>query len=189
MQTSKYTNSSQKKKTITRTFRISAKWDDSLQEEAKRQGVSVNVLVNKIFRRYCLFSRWIDRNNDTILPQRDLRELIKVAPTEKIPEIATNCGFNSTIDVLNMLGYEVNYDSFTYLLTQHYGGPNFARWFHCFRNTQGTKDVFHLQHNLGSGWSLYLENYFRAFLETLQKVSAEIKVYDYAVTLKVKHKV
>lgn len=175
-----------RRKTITRTFRISSEWDDVLKEESARQGVSVNVLVNKILRRYSLFSRWIDRNSDIILPQRNLRGIINAAQTEKLAEIATNSGAPAVMDILNMMGCATSYDSFSHLLTQHYGGPNFARWFHCFHNTQGTKDVFHLQHDLGRGWSVYLDNYFTAFLKSLEKVDAETKVYDYAVTLKVK---
>lgn len=186
MQTNKFSNSRRRRRTITRTFRISSEWDDVLQEESARQGVSVNVLVNKILRRYSLFSRWIDRNSDIILPQRTLREIIEAAPNEKLAEIATNSGAPAVMDILNMMGCEANYDSFTYLLTEHYGGPNYARWFTCFHNTQGTKDVFHLQHDLGRGWSVYLAKYFLAFLKSLHKVDAETKVYDYAITLKVK---
>lgn len=178
--------SGKSKKTITRTFRIRKQWDDVLQKEAERQGVSVNVLMNKILRKYSLFSRWINRNSDIILPQRNLREIIKAVPIEKMAEIATNSGASSVNDVLSMIGREANYDSFAYLLTDHLGGPNFARWFHCFHNTQGTKDVFHLQHNLSRGWSSYLDNYIRAFLKFIEKVDAETKVYDYAVTLMVK---
>ena len=47
-----------KKKSVTRTFRINKEWDDVLQKEALEQGVSVNVLMNKILRRYALFERW-----------------------------------------------------------------------------------------------------------------------------------
>jgi hypothetical protein len=175
-----------RKRTITRTFRISREWDDVLQEEAQRQGVSVNVLLNKILRKYSLFSRWIDRNSDIILPQRNLREIINIIPTKTLSEMGTNSGVSGVNDILNMMGCQKNYDSLNYLLTEHYGGPNFARWFTCFHNTQGTKDIFHLQHNLGRGWSVYIDNYILAFLKSLEKVDAETKVYDYAVTLKVK---
>ncbi len=186
MRLNESTSSRQRGRTITRTFRISKEWDDILQEESDRQGVSVNVLVNKILRRYSLFSRWIDRNSDITLPQRNLKEIINATPTETLAEIATNSGAPAVMDILNMIGYEASYDSFTYLLTEHYGGPNFARWFHCFHSTQGTNDIFHLQHDLGRGWSVYLDRYLLASLKSLDKVDAETKVYNYAVTLKVK---
>jgi hypothetical protein len=186
MQTNTYSNSRGRRRTITRTFRIKSEWDDVLQEESARQGVSINVLVNNILRRYSLFSRWIDRNSDIVLPQRNLREIINEVPNEKLAEIATNSGVFAVNDVLSMIGYEANYDSLNYLLTEHYGGPNFARWFTCFHSTHITKDIFHLQHDLGQGWSIYLDNYFTAFLKSLNKVDAETKVYDYAVTFKVK---
>ena len=70
------------KKTITRTFRIRQEWDSVLQDEATRQGVSVNVLLNKILRKYSLYSRWTDRNNDITLPQRTLKEILTTQQAE-----------------------------------------------------------------------------------------------------------
>ena len=45
------------KKTVTRTFRISAEWDEFLKKEAEIRGISVNVLVNLIIRRHVHIGR------------------------------------------------------------------------------------------------------------------------------------
>ena len=81
---SKASGFSRRKKTITRTFRIRQEWDNVLQEEASRQGVSVNVLVNKILRKYALYSRWNDRNNDASLPKRTLREILNTCQIDEL---------------------------------------------------------------------------------------------------------
>jgi predicted HicB family RNase H-like nuclease len=56
-------NHKKRKKTITRTFRIKDDWDIILHEEAERQNISVNTLIDKILRRYALFDRYTDRIN------------------------------------------------------------------------------------------------------------------------------
>jgi hypothetical protein len=173
------------KKTITRTFRIRQQWDSVLQEEASRQGISVNVLLNKILRKYSLYSRWNERNNDITLPQRTLKEILKTVPGESLAEAGTRSGALDAINIVNAMGLKMDYDSFAYLITEHLGGPHFARWFHCFHHTQGNKDIFHLQHDFGYGWSVYLEQYILAFLGSMTAVDAKTRIYDYAVTLEV----
>jgi len=83
------------------------------------------------------------------------------------------------------MGLTLNYESFVYLITEHLGGPHFARWFQCFHHTQGNKDIFHLQHDLGPKWSVFLEKYILAFLKSITDTEATTRVYDYAITLNV----
>ena len=125
------------KKTITRTFRIRQEWDSVLQDEAARQGVSVNVLLNRLLRKYSLYSRWNDRNKDITLPQRTLREILNVVQVESLAEAGARSGALDAINIVNAMGLTINYDSFVYLITEHLGGPHFARWFQCFHHTQG----------------------------------------------------
>lgn len=178
-------NPSNKKKTITRTFRIRKEWDNVLQEEAARQGVSVNVLLNKVLRKFSLYQRWADRNNDINMPQQTLREMLKTVPAKDLAEAGNTSGTSDAINIVNSMGLAVDYDSFVYLMREHFGGPHFARWFHCFYHNQGNTDVFHLQHDLGRGWSVYLEKYVLACLNYMTDTDAETRIYDYAVTFKI----
>ena len=181
-----YVNRSDKrKKTITRTFRIRQEWDNVLQEEAARQGVSVNVLLNKFLRKYSLYSRWTERNNDVSLSQPTLRELLKTVQVEMLIEAGTRSGVLDAINIVNAMGLAMDYDSFIYLITEYLGGPDFARWFHCFHHTQGNKDIFHLQHDFGRGWSIFLEKYIISFLHAITDVDTKTRIYDYAITLEV----
>jgi hypothetical protein len=174
-----------RKKTITRTFRIRNEWDNVLQEEAAKQGVSVNVLLNKLLRKYSLYSRWSDRKNDASFPRQTLREILKTVQVESLAEAGTKSGALDAVNIVNSMGLTLNYESFIYLITEHLGGPHFARWFQCFHHTQGNKDTFHLQHDLGSEWSVFLERYILSFLRSMTDTEATTRVYDYAVTLEV----
>ena len=174
-----------RKKTITRTFRIRNEWDNVLQEEAAKQGVSVNILLNKLLRKYSLYSRWSDRKNDASFPRQTLQEILKTIQVESLAETGTKCGASDAVNIVNSMGLALNYESFVYLVTEHLGGPHFARWFQCFHHTQGNKDTFHLQHDLGSEWSVFLERYILSFLRSMTNTEATTRVYDYAVTLEV----
>ena len=183
---SKASGFSRRKKTITRTFRIRQEWDNVLQEEASRQGVSVNVLVNKILRKYALYSRWNDRNNDASLPKRTLREILNTCQIDELVKAGTKSGALDAMNLANAMGLKMNYDSFVYLVTEHLGGPHFARWFQCFYHTQGSKDIFHLQHDFGHTWSVFLEKFLLSFLRSMTGIDeAKTRIYDYAVTLEV----
>jgi hypothetical protein len=182
---SRVNRSGTRKKTVTRTFRIRQEWDSILQEEAARQGISVNVLLNKLLRKYSLYSRWSNRKNDASFPRQTLREILKTVQVESLAEAGTKSGALDAVNIVNSMGLALNYESFVYLITEHLGGPHFARWFQCFHHTQGNKDIFHLQHDLGPEWSVFLEKYILSFLRSMTDTEARTRVYDYAVTLEV----
>jgi hypothetical protein len=182
---SKNTKVQQKKKTITRTFRIKDDWDLILHEEAKRQNISVNVLIDKILRRYAFFGRYADRIDILNLPNRTFKEIIQFVPDDRLAKEGEKFGSLDAVDFFNSLGYPRNYDTFIYLITEHFGSPKFARWFQCFYHPLETQDLFHLQHNLGRKWSVFVGNYLRTILKTIINTKVDLRIYDFAVTLKV----
>lgn len=111
--------------------------------------------------------------------------MLSTVSSESLAEAGTKSGALDAINIINAIGLKRNYDSFAYLITEHLGGPHFARWFTCFYHTQANKDIFHLQHDFGYGWSVYLEQYILAFLGSMTKVDAKTRIYDYAVTLEI----
>ena len=178
-------NYGKSKKTITRTFRIKDYWDLILQEEAERQNISSNALMDKILRRFALYDRYANRLNILDLPSRILKTIIEFLPDERVVEEAENFGALDAVDFLNSMGYAREYETFKYLVKEHFGSSEFARWFQCFHHQTETQDLFHLQHNLGLKWSLFVDNYLRTILKTIINTQVESRIYKYAVTLKV----
>ena len=176
--------SGKKQKTVTRTFRIRTEWDDTLKQEAEKQGTSVNVLVNSIFQKYALFDRWAHGYNSISLTQQTFHELISGIPEENLALAGEKSGSKDIQNLIDLIGLPSNYDSFAYMVSTHFGGAGRAMWFTCYRHLHENSDIFHLQHNLGRGWSIFLEKYFLSHLKTL-KIMGETRVYDYAVNLKV----
>jgi hypothetical protein len=172
-----------RRRTVTRTFRIRQEWDDVLQEEAETQGISVNVLVNQILRRYALFIRQTDKGGALSVSQTMLQAILNELSDEHLATAGATSGPSDVLNTLSMMGRPTTYNAFTYLLSEHLGGNDFSRWFTCFHHAQSGKDLFHLQHTLGRGWSIYLANYLRSSLTSLLNVEVETKVYDFAVNL------
>ncbi len=171
--------------TITRTFRIKQEWDDVLEEEAERQGISVNVLVNKILRRYALFTRWADSAGFQSFSQQMFQRILEELSEDSLASLGAKLGASDVTDILNMMGRPLNNESFIELIEEYFGGSDFCRWFNCFHHVQGNQHVFHLQHNLGRKWSIYLEKYLLSALSSITKLHAETRIYDFAVNLKV----
>jgi hypothetical protein len=81
----------------------------------------------------------MDRQKQPNPTTKNLRKNHRLNSTRKTRKKATETGSFEAIDILSMIGCPTNYASFTYLLTEHLGGPNFARWFLCLHNAQGNE--------------------------------------------------
>ena len=160
-------------------------WDEILQQEAEEQGISTSSLLNQILRQFCLYSRWNQRIKTINVSKQTFTEILNSVPIETLTEIGKNSGTLDPINIINIIGLANDYDSFVYLLTEYFGGPHFAKWFSCFYHKQENNDLFHIQHDLGIGWSVFLENYLQSFLKSITDANVKTKTYEYAVTLKV----
>jgi hypothetical protein len=176
--------SGKKQATVTRTFRIRAEYDDFLRNEAERQGVSVNVYLNLILRKRASFDCLSRGYNVISLTKQAFRQILEYISLEHLAHGGEKSGAKDCQNILDIIGIPSNYDSFKYLVTRHFGSPDGAMWFTCYHHFHKNSDVFHLQHDLGRGWSVYLQNYFLSYLKTL-KIDCETKVYDYAVNIRV----
>ncbi|MHA2407706.1 MAG: hypothetical protein ACXACA_04995, partial [Candidatus Ranarchaeia archaeon] len=95
------------------------------------------------------------------------------------------CGSLDAVDFFNSIGYPRDYNTFAYLIREHFGNTKFARWFQCFHHPKENQDLFHLQHNLGRKWSIFVDNYLKTLLKTIINTKVESRIYDFAVTLKI----
>jgi len=175
--------SSKKQQTVVRTFRVKAELDDVLKNEAERQGVSVNHLVNSILQKYASFDRLARNGNFITLTKHAFGEILKAIPLERLAQAGDNAGQKDIQDVLDMLGLPKDSESFTHIVTKLFGASDCAMWFNCYRSIQENRAFLHLQHDLGRGWSVFLQHYFLSYIKSLD-IDCEAKVYDYALNLK-----
>jgi len=63
-------------KTVAKSFRVNEKALGALQEEAARQSVSVNTLVNQLLLDYSEFGRFLQRVNAVRLSRKTFGEIL-----------------------------------------------------------------------------------------------------------------
>jgi len=74
-----------KRKTVGRSFRIDEEWLRVLNEEAERQGVSVNSLLNRLLQQYA-YIRYMLRYGAITLNRKGFASLIECIPEDKVRE-------------------------------------------------------------------------------------------------------
>jgi len=169
-----------KDKTVTRTIRIDEAYDEALRYEAKRQGVSVNVLVDHILRRYTHSYRYFDSLKSITISCKTFERLIRNIPNEKMSEMGKPLGEERPKNVLLMRGLPLDYNSVIWYLTERQGDT--SNWYTAAYNQRGDHDMLHMSHMMGEGWSLFLESYITAFLKEVLGIVPETETMSNSVT-------
>jgi hypothetical protein len=169
-----------KRKTIGRSFRIDEEWLHVLQEEAERQGVSVNSLLNRLLQQYA-YIRFMLRYGAITITRKGFASLMECVPEDKIRENGRNAGANITKDMLLTMGVTPNY-SFVLLLIKKILAE-FAGWFECDHHIRQDKEILHLRHDLGMNWSIYLSAVSAATFNSLLNQEVAIEHTDSSVTI------
>jgi hypothetical protein len=161
----------EKSRTIGRSFRIDERWLNILSEEAKNDGISPNALVNKVLQDYCLFHRYTKRFPSMLLTQKSFSSIIDACPKEALKTCAKKTGSTNAQDIFHTLGVSFDHENITYLIREIYG--RYGNWFTYNHHLKNGKEVFHLRHNMGENWSMFIAE----VISTL---------FDYGLNIKVK---
>lgn len=79
-------------KTVAKSFRVNEKALVALQEEAKRQSISVNTLVNQLLLDYSEFGRFLQRFNALKMSRKTFEEILNVVPDDSLVKAAQTAG-------------------------------------------------------------------------------------------------
>lgn len=92
-----------KRKTVGRSFRVDEEWLNVLTEEAEKQGVSVNSLLNKLLQQYA-YLRYMMRYGAITLTYKGFAGILECCPEDKIHENGVNSGAAIVRDLLLTMG-------------------------------------------------------------------------------------
>jgi hypothetical protein len=169
-----------KRKTVGRSFRIDEAMLAVLNEEAERQGISVNSLLNRLLQQYS-FIRFMLRYGAITLTRKGFSAIIGSCPEEKVRENARYAGSTIVEDLSRTMGAPTSYSFLVYLIEKLLSG--FAGWFECDHHVKSDTEIFHLRHDLGTNWSIYLaEIASEIFKSTLNK-EIKTEILGNSVTL------
>ena len=166
--------SAARKKSETMSFRIETEVLDKLRQEAKTQGVSLNVLANKIFSQYAIWGVFEPKVGMAPVAKPIISALFQKLSKEETIELANQIGKNVVSDIAHFMKGKMDLESF-------------ISWFEtrmkmsAFEMNHTVNDNEHtyvIKHDLGYNWSLYHKTVLELiFLETLEK-PVKIKVNE-----------
>ncbi len=155
--------------TITRSFRISEQAFKILQEDAKRQNISVNTLVNHIINSYVNFERYAKSTHIIKLPNPLLKYLLEAIQDSVIIKIGQSSGENiaeslilvkfGSLSLENIINHLKDMSSYGYLF--EYNEVNTPE-----------KMTISLVHQLGHKGSLLLAHY-------VQSIFKRVNIYPF----------
>ena len=170
----------EKRKTVGRSFRIDEKWIKVLNDEAEKQGISVNALLNRILQQYA-FLRYMLRYGAITLTHKGFSGILESCSEDKVRENARKAGSTIARDILLTMGAEANYTFLVSLYKQLLS--EFAGWFECDHHVRQAKEIFHLRHELGNKWSIYLAEAASEMFKSILNKEVAIEFSDSSVTI------
>lgn len=151
-------------KTVTRTFRISERALRTLQEDAKRQNVSVNTLINQVILSYTNFDRFIKKLHTIKVSRPTFRRVLDAAQDDAIIEAGQKAGSDvpesfiiakdGALSLQTVLGHLKD--------MAHYGNL-----FEYAETVQDRKRMVTLTHELGPKGTLFLSGFVQTVFESV----------------------
>ena len=151
-------------KTVTSTFRLDEKAFKAIQDDAKKQNISVNTLVNQLVLSYANYDRVMRRLQMMKIPASTFKAILDGATDEAIVEAARDAGKGvGKTFVVSMSG------SFT-LENVLDGFRNSANYINAFEYSEfphADRITITLTHTFGKKGTLFIEAWIKSMFEEL----------------------
>jgi hypothetical protein len=147
-------NGNTSRRTTTMTFRIYENLLRKLRKEAEDREISLNVLVNQVFRRYIEWDSYEPKVGMIPIAKPVVIQLFENISEDRILEIANNVGRNAVKDIALFMKHKMDVESF-------------LEWFETRMKTSSV-EISHqrledgnkthsyiIKHDLGKNWSIY----------------------------------
>ena len=145
---------------VSRNFRFDKSSATSLEFESRRKGVSMNSLVNNIFRKYSEFDRLAERTDMVTLNKYLLRVLIESIPRDTLSDKAFEFGKQAGHDNLLFWKKKVTIETLReYIANTLCEYCNLAEY-----DIDGGTDTFVLTHELGPHGTVFLRSYIEGII-------------------------
>jgi hypothetical protein len=174
------------KKTRTVTFRVDSRIIDGLQREADNNGVSLNILVNQLLKRYNDWGKYESKLNMIPVPKVMLSsvmdmlvEIVREIDTKRTEEYrnkivrhAAEIAFDAMKDAVLLMKNQYNLWDVLEVLRQYMRASGIK----ADHRIAGRKNIFVIQHEMGENLSLFTQEILKLIFERLAKVKIESKI-------------
>jgi len=162
----------QKKKTETISFRLDSNILDKLRVESESQGVSLNILANKIFSRYTEWDLFESKVGMIPVAKPIVHVLFQKMTEEETVKMAEKIGQKTVSNISTFMKGTMDIDSFVSWFVTRMKISDFEM----NHTIESGKHTYIIKHDLGYNWSLYhktvLQLIFNDVLST--KIDSEI---------------
>ena len=161
---------------VTRMIRIERDVDEFLRKFGDREGVSVNLLVNKAIRRLVEWDIYAEKFGLVALPASLIQRLMDHLTDEEAAELGRWVGRNNVPEFMTFWFKEVSMQAMVVgfpRLTSRYG-----RAFEYEEHVKDGKWTVILKHGSGAKWSIYYEALLKSSFEDLLKTEVTIEKTD-----------
>jgi len=163
-----------REKTVTISFRISEKAFKALQEDSKKNNISLNTLANQMFTTYADFDRFLQRFHMIKLSTPTFKRILNASAKEAIVEAGASAGSSVPESfILAKMGEITPANAVEYLRLM----GTYANLFDYSEISASGKASITLTHELGSNGSLFLASYAEAIFKS---VGHNVKITQYA---------
>ena len=153
-------------KTATASFRLDETALSALQEDAKKQNISVNTLINQLILTYANYDRPMKRFHMVKMSASTFRHILGASRNETIIEAGNLAGNDGPkTSILARSGEVTIENALSYLRTM----GNYSALLEYSEVMHGGKVSVTLTHDFGPKGSLFLQEYVRAIFEPIGK--------------------
>ena len=97
------------------------------------------------------------------MTQKSFSDIINACSKEDLIVGAKKVGSLNAQDILDTLGLSFDHENITYLIKELYS--HYGNWFNYNHHIKNNKEIFHLRHNLGENWSVYVSEVISSLFE------------------------
>ena len=168
-------------KTVTHSFRISEGALKAIEDESRRQNVSVSTLINQQLLSYSELERFVRRLGLIKISSATFQRLLEAGSIEHVAKAGAEAGIDSPSSIMLAKYGEQTLDTTMDYLEML---SEFANLFEFSRVEQGGKTIITLIHRLGPKGSIFFENYMKNLFQSA-KYSPKISTTDHSVIIEV----
>ena len=153
-------------KTATASFRLDESALSTLQEDAKKQSVSVNTMLSQLVLTYANYDRPMKRFHMLKLPASSFKHILQAATDEAIIEAGDSAGKDvPNTNIRAKWGELTMENALSYLRTT----ADYTNLFEYSEVVHGGNINVTLTHDFGAKGSLFLQRYVQAIFEPMGK--------------------
>ncbi|NNL59048.1 MAG: hypothetical protein HKP31_06265 [Nitrosopumilus sp.] len=167
-------STNQKKKTDTMSFRLDKDILDKIRKESESQGVSLNVLANKIFSRYVDWDMFEPKVGMVPIAKPIVSALFEKLSEQETVELAKQIGKSIVSDIATFMKGSMDIDSFVSWFVTRMKISDFEMN-HTVKNS---KHTYIIKHDLGYNWSLYHKTVLELIFNDVLGKKIDFKIKD-----------